>query len=279
MSSPAPTASRNLGERIRGAARDVTVLTARNMIHITREPLRFADVIIQPILFTLLFVYVFGVAAVLPGNASYADFAIAGLLAVNLTTTAIGTAVGLSSDLSSGVIDRFRALPIWKPAVLVGRLLTDLFAAIVCAAMVAATGLAIGWRPHTSVLSAMAALSLFLLFSQAISWGCACIGLLSKDAESSQGMGLVILIPLAFVSNALVASQLMPPPLRAIANWNPVSEVTAAGRHLLGNPNPSSAINAWPMQHPILASLLSSLAMIAVFASLATSLYMHRTAD
>src|SRR5271170_7911615 len=110
-----PAPSRHLGQRFA----DVLVLTGRNLVHIAREPLQLSDVTIQPVLFTLLFVYVFGSGVVLPARATYADFAVAGLMLLNLTTSAIGTAVGLSSDLTTGVIDRFRALPMWRPAVLV----------------------------------------------------------------------------------------------------------------------------------------------------------------
>lgn len=263
---------------IREAFRDVAVLTGRNLVHIAREPLRLSDVTIQPVLFTMLFVYVFGAGIVLPHGGSYTEFAIAGLLALNLTTSAIGTAVGLSSDLGSGVIDRLRTLPMWKPAVLVGRSLTDLLTAALCTTIVALTGLVVGWRPETDFASTLGAFAIFLLFSYAVSWGCACIGLVSKDAESSQGLGLVILFPLAFVSNALVPTERMPAVLQTIANWNPVSTVTAAARELLGNPNPSSAVHAWPMQHPVVASLIWSAVLIAVFAPLATALYKRRTA-
>src|ERR1700742_4525919 len=115
--------------RSRGLMRrfgDVIVLTGRNLVHIAREPLQLSDVTIQPVLFTVLFVYVFGAGVVLPGGGTYADFAIAGLLALNLTTSSMGTAVGLSTDLSTGAIDRFRSLPMWRPAVLVGRSFADL---------------------------------------------------------------------------------------------------------------------------------------------------------
>ena len=121
---------------------DVVVLTGRNLVHIAREPLQLSDVTVQPVLFTLLFVYVFGSGVVLPHGGSYTDFAIAGLLALNLTTSAMGTAVGLSADLGSGVIDRFRTLPMWRPAMLVGRSLADLLTAAICTAFVAVTGLA-----------------------------------------------------------------------------------------------------------------------------------------
>lgn len=276
-SSAATRPSRSLG--ISRRFLDVAVLTGRNLLHIAREPLQLSDVTVQPVLFTLLFVYVFGSGVVLPGGGSYKDFAIAGLLAMNLTTSAMGTAVGLSSDLGSGVIDRFRTLPMWRPAVLVGRSLADLLTAAICATFVAVTGLAIGWRPDAGVASIAGGFGLFLLFSYGLSWGCACLGMISKGPESAQGIGLVILFPLAIVSNALVPTEHMPAVLQALANWNPVSAVTSACRRMLGNPNPSASIHAWPMQHAVLASLLWSFALIAIFAPLAVALYRRRTTD
>lgn len=265
--------------RLLDVVRDVSVLTARNFVHILREPLRLSDVTVQPVLFTLLFVYVFGAGIALPGGGSYTDFAIAGLLALNLTTSAIGTAVGLSTDLGSGVIDRFRTLPMWRAAIIVGRSLTDLLTAVLCTAIVLVTGLVVGWRPDASVASVLAGIGIFLLFSYALSWGCACLGIISGDAESAQSLGLVILFPLSFVSNALVPTRHMPLVLRTIANWNPVSAVTAAGRRLFGNPNPSATVHAWPMQHPVTAALLWSIALLVVFAPMAVWLYRRRTID
>jgi ABC-2 type transport system permease protein len=258
---------------------DVLTLTFRNLLHIRREPLRLSDATVQPVLFTLLFVYVFGAAAALPGGGSYKQFAIAGLLAMNLTTSAMGTAVGMCSDLDSGVIDRFRTLPLWRASVLIGRTLADLLTAAICAAFVTATGLVIGWEPHASALSVAAAFALFLAFSYALSWGCICLAMVSRDAESAQGTGLIVLFPLAIVSNAFVPTTGMPLVLRTIANWNPVSAITAEARKLLGNPNPSATIHAWPMQHPLLASLLWIAAIVGVFAPLATTLYRRRTTD
>jgi len=267
------------GARLAGRVRDVAVLTTRNFTHIRREPLRLSDVTIQPILFTLLFVYVFGAGVTLPGGGSYTNYAIAGLLALNLTTSAIGTAVGLTTDLSSGVIDRFRSLAMWPAAVLVGRSIADLLTAVLCTAIVAIVGLIVGWSPSGPVLDIAAGFGVFLLFGYALSWGCACLGIVTGDSESAQNVGLIILFPLSFVSNALVATQHMPAVLRAIADWNPVSAVTAAARHLWHNPNPSAAIHAWPMQHPVLAALLWSVALLAVFAPLAAWLYKQRTTE
>jgi ABC-2 type transport system permease protein len=257
--------------------RDIAVLTGRNLVHIAREPLQLSDVTVQPVLFTALFVYVFGAGVVLPNGGSYTDYAIAGLLALNLTTSSMGTAVGLSTDLSTGVIERFRTLPMWRPAVLVGRSLADLMTAVLCTVIVALTGLAIGWRPDDGLLSALAGFGIFLFFSYAMSWACACLGILSKGPESAQSTGLVILFPLAFVSNSLVPTAHMPEVLRVVADWNPVSAVTAAARELFHNPNPSAGAGAWPMQHPVAASLYWSIALLAIFVPLASHLFRRRT--
>jgi ABC transporter DrrB family efflux protein len=262
--------------KIRSAVRDIVVLTRRNVVHIAREPLQLSDATVQPVLFTLLFIYVFG-SGVPIAHGSYKDFALAGLIALNLTTSAMGTAVGLSNDLNTGVIDRFRTLPMWGAAVLVGRSLSDVLSAALCVTMVAITGLAIGWRPDASAISIVGGFAIPLLFAYALSWGCACLGLISKSPESAQGVGLIFLFPMAIVSNAMVPTQGMPAWLATVANWNPVSSVTAAARDLLGNPNPSASIQTWPMQHPVVASLVWSAVIIAVFAPLAAALYRRRT--
>jgi ABC-2 type transport system permease protein len=256
--------------------RDVVVLTRRNLLHIAREPLQLSDVTVQPVLFTLLFIYVFGSGVPIQGG-SYTDFAVAGLMLLNLTTSAMGTAVGLSSDLTTGAIDRFRTLPMWRSAVLVGRSVADVLSAALCVTIVALTGLAIGWRTDATALSVLAGFGIALLFSYALSWGCGCLGIVSKGPESAQGVGLIILFPLAIVSNAMVPTQGMPGWLQVIANWNPVSAVTAAARDLFGNPNPSASIQAWPMQHPVEAALLWSAVLLAVFVPLAAHLYRRRT--
>jgi ABC transporter DrrB family efflux protein len=257
----------------------VASLTWRNVVHIAREPLQLSDVTVQPILFTLLFVYVFGAGVTMGSAGTYVDYAIAGMLALNLTTSAMGTAVGLSNDLNGGIIDRFRTLPMWRPAVLVARSLTDLLTAAICTFFVAVTGLAVGWRPERGVLFMLGGFGVFWLFSYALAWGCACLGIVSRGPESAQGVGLVVLFPLAVVSNALVPTARMPEVLRVFANWNPVSAVSSAARELFGNPNPSALVQAWPMQHPIAASLVWSIALIALFAPTAVLLYRRRTLE
>jgi ABC-2 type transport system permease protein len=270
--TPLPTTRSRIGARIH----DVVVLTRRNLLHVRREPLQLSDVTVQPVLFTLLFIYVFG-SGVPIHHGTYKEFAIAGLLLLNLTTSSMGTAVGLITDISTGAIDRFCTLPMWRAAVLVGRSIADLLTAATCTGIVLATGLAIGWRPQASALSVIAGVGVALLFAYSLSWACACIGIVSKGPESAQGIGLMILFPLAIVSNALVPTAGMPGWLQAVSNWNPVSAVTAAVRHLFGNPNPSAQIAAWPMQHPVLAAVGWSLAIIVVFAPIATHLFRNKT--
>ncbi len=271
-----PSPSPEVRSSVLDGLRDVVVLTRRNLIHISREPLQLSDVTIQPVLFTLLFVYVFGGAVPIPGG-SYKDFVLAGLLMLNLTTSSMGTAVGMITDLTTGTIERFCALPMWRSAVLVGRSMADLLSAALCTTIVIVTGLAIGWRPGNGAGGVIAGVAVALLFSYALCWACAALGVVSKGPESAQGVGLLILFPLAIVSNAFVPTRGMPGWMQAISNWNPVSAETAAVRHLWGNPNPSQLIHAWPMQHPVTAALLWSSAILAVFAPLATHLYRRRT--
>jgi ABC transporter DrrB family efflux protein len=257
---------------------DVWSLTRRNLIHISREPMQLSDVTLQPVLFTFLFIYVFGSDIPIPGG-SYKDFALAGLLMLNLTTSVMGTAVGLSTDLHEGVIDRFRTLPMWRAAVLVGRSMADLMTATICVSIVALSGLVVGWRPTASLPSVLGGFGLALLFSYCLGWVAACVGLNSKGPESAASFGFIVLFPLAFISNAMVPTQHMPGWLQAVANWNPVSAVTAGARHLFGNPNPSATVHAWPMQHPVEAALIWSLVILAVSAPLAAHIFRKRTVE
>ncbi len=259
--------------------RNVAVMTRRNLVHIAREPMQLSDVTIQPVLFTVLFVYVFGSGMSLPGGGSYTNFVIAGLLTMNLVTSSMGTGVGLATDLSTGMIERFRTLPMWRSSVLVGRTVSDLLSAAICSVIVCLTGLAVGWRADNSMWSILAGFGVALLFAYALTWPTACLGLLAKEPESAMSIGFVIIFPLAFVSDALVPTLHMPSWLRAIADWNPVSSVTSAVRELWGNPNPVPSSGAWPVHHALAASLMWSVALIVVAAPIAAWLFRRRTTD
>jgi ABC transporter DrrB family efflux protein len=259
--------------------RNVMSLTRRNLVHVRREPAQLSDAVVQPFLFTILFVYIFGSAMVLPGGGSYTDFAVAGLVVMNLTTATMGTAVGLSSDLSTGVMSRFRTLPMTRSTILVGRTLADLLASVLCGTIVLLTGLLIGWRADHGLLGVLAGMGIALAFSYAVSWFTACIGLLVNDPESSQSVGLIVLFPLVFLSTCLVPAQGLPTVLRAIAEWNPISAVAGALRELFGNPNPAALSNTFAATHPIELAIVWTVLILAVCAPLASWLLRRRTVD
>jgi ABC-2 type transport system permease protein len=265
---------------VAGRLMDTWAMTRRNLVHISREPMQLSDVTIQPLLFTFLFAYLFGGAIPIPGGGSYVDFLLGGILALNLVTSTMGTAVGLSTDLHEGMIERFRTLPMWRSAVLVGRSLADLLTTCLCTLIVALTGLVVGWRPGSvGFFHILAGFLVVIFFAYSITWIAACAGLNSKSPESAASFGFIVLFPLAFVSNAFVPTQHMPGWLQALATWNPVSAVVAAARHLWGNPNPSGTIQAWPMQHPVEAALLWSVAILAVAAPLAAHFFKRATTE
>ena len=255
---------------------DVAVLAKRSLARIAREPETLMDVTIQPILFVLLFAFVFGGAIALPGGGNYHEYLIGGMLAMGLAATAPGTAVALVTDMSTGLIDRFRSLPTSRSAVLAGRTIADLVTQVIGTVVVAAVGLAIGWRIHSSVADAAAAFGLALLFGYAFTWVGAWLGMMLRSPEAAQQMGFVLFLPLTFVSNAFVPTQGMPGWLQPIAEWNPMSALAAASRSLFGNPNPAASVQAWPMQHPELAVLGWSAVLLAVFAPLAVQLYRRK---
>jgi ABC transporter DrrB family efflux protein len=271
--------SRTSSGAVWGRFLDVWAMTRRNLVHISREPMQLSDVTIQPVLFTVLFIYIFGGGIPIPDGGNYKEFVLAGLLALNLVTSTMGTAVGLSTDLHEGMIDRFRTLPMWRSAVLVGRSIADLMTATLCALIVALTGLAVGWRTSAGFLPLIGGFALVLLFAYSLSWIAACVGLNSKSPESAASFGFIVLFPLAFVSNAMIPTQHMPKVLQVVANWNPVSAVTAGARSLWGNPNPSSTIRAWPMQHPVEAALIWSVVILGTAAPLAAHFFTRRTTE
>jgi ABC transporter DrrB family efflux protein len=258
--------------------RQVAALTRRNLWHVRREPAQLSDATVQPVLFTVLFVYIFGAAMVIPGG-TYKQFAIAGLVVFNITTSTMGTAVGVSADLKSGVIDRFRTLPMARSAILAGRTFSDLLASILCATIVLVTGFVIGWRPGNGLPGVVAGLAVAVLFAYAMSWLMACVGLSVGDPESAQGIGLLVLFPIAFVSSAMVPIQGMPGWMQPIAEWNPVSAVAGSLRELFGNPNPAALRDNFPSQNPVLMAIVWSLAIMAVCIPIARARLKARTVD
>jgi ABC-2 type transport system permease protein len=252
---------------------DVWVLTKRSIARIRREPETLSQVTIQPVMFVLMFAYVFGGAIGLPGGGSYHEYLIGGMLGMGLAQTAPGTAVAVVSDMSTGLIDRFRSLPMSRAAVLTARTIADLLTQVIGTVVTAGVGLAIGWRIHNGAGDAIAGFALALLFGYAFTWAGVCLGMVLRSPEAAQQTGFVIFLPLTFISSAFVPTQGMPGWLQPVAEWNPMSSLAAADRSLFGNPNPAAAVHAWPAQHPEMAVLVWAAAMLAVFAPLAVRLY------
>ncbi len=255
---------------------DVWVLVKRSIARIWREPETLADVTFVPVIFILMFAYVFGGAIGLPGGGSYHEYLIGGMLGMGLAQTAPGVATALVTDMSTGLIDRFRSLPMSRWAVLMASSVAELATQMIGGVVVVGVGLAIGWRVHTGPADVAAAFALALLFGYAFTWAGICLGMLLRSPEAAQQSGFLIFLPLTFISSAFVPTQGMPGWLQPVANWNPMSALAATSRHLFGNPNPAAAVPAWPLQHPELAVVAWSAAMLLVFAPLAVRLYRRK---
>jgi ABC-2 type transport system permease protein len=277
LTSPAPSQVESVPARAWWSFRNTLVLARRGVARIVREPSQLLDVTLQPLIFVLLFVYVFGSAIRVPGGGNYHEYLIGGMFGMALVGTAQGTAVGVSTDMATGLIDRFQSLPISRSAVLAGRVIADLLTEVIAVLVLVITGLAVGWRIHNGVGDALLAFGLCLLIAFAMTWVGACAGMLVKNPEAAAAVGFIFFLPLVFVSNTFVPTQGMPAWLRVVADWNPVSAVASSCRDLFGNPNPSAHIAAWPMQHPELATVLWSIGLLAVFAPLAVYFYRRKS--
>jgi ABC-2 type transport system permease protein len=249
------------------------VVAKRNMIRIKRVPDVMVFVLIQPLMFVLLFAYVFGGSIDIPGG-SYREFLIAGIFAQTVVFGATFTGAGLAEDLQKGLINRFRSLPMSRSAVVAGRTASDVIYNALSVVMMSLAGLAVGWRIRGSVLDAVAGYALLLFFAYAFSWVMACIGLVVPTPEVVNNASFMVLFPLTFIANTFVPSETLPGGLRTIAEWNPISTLTQAVRERFGNiPAGTPEPTAWPLQNSLLYSLIWAVALIVVFAPIATRLY------
>lgn len=259
---------------------DSWVITKRNLRRITRIPEVAVFGLIQPIMFVLLFSYVFGGAISVGGAQAdphlYREYLMGGIFAQTVTFGVAGASAGIAEDMTKGLMDRFRSLPMTRSSVLVGRTVADLVQTSLTVVVLAGCALIVGWRIHNGLPKALAAFALLLLLGYSFTWIGALIGLSVRSPEAATSGGLVWLFPLTFVSNAFVPVQSMPGPMRTIAEWNPFSATVQAVRQLFGNPSSASA--AWPMQHAVTASVLWSLLILAVFVPLAVRKYRIRHA-
>jgi ABC-2 type transport system permease protein len=258
------------------AFRDTLVVSWRNIRGGLRVPDTLVYMFIQPIMFVLLFAYVFGGAIQVPG-VDYTEYLMAGIFAQTMAFACAPASVGLADDMQKGLIDRFRSLPMARSGVIGGRVVADLVNQFVVLVIMMVCGLIVGWRVHNGLWQFLAAVGLLILFAFAMLWVGALIGLSVGSPQVAASAGLIWLFPVVFVSNAFVPPATMPAWLRTIAEWNPISAIVEACRQLFGNGSIVSS-DAWPMRHPVAASLIWCSIIIAVFAPLAINKYKAATA-
>jgi ABC transporter DrrB family efflux protein len=259
-----------------GAARTVVW---RNLIHIKRMPEMLLDVTVQSVMFVLLFAYVFGGSIQPPGGVSYKEFLLPGIMVQTMIFSSAVVAMGLTNDLEKGIVDRLKSLPISRSSVLVGRSLSSIIHSSIGIAVMAITGLLIGWRIRGGLVDAVLAFALLLLFGFALVWLGIWVGSMMRTVEAVQGFMFTVMFPLTFVANTFAPTEQMPSWLRFIAEWNPVSALTQACRELWGNGMPAPADAAWPLQHSVGVSIFWAIALTFIFAPLALATYRRRSRD
>ncbi|KUH86198.1 MULTISPECIES: ABC transporter permease [unclassified Mycobacterium] len=255
------------------------IMVKRNMIHTKRMPEMLSDVTAQPIMFVLLFAFVFGASIVNPGGTNYREFLLPGIQAQTIVFSAFVVASGITADVEKGIIDRFRSLPISRSSVLIGRSIASLIHSSLGVVVMALTGLAIGWRIRGSVAEAVLAFALVLVFGFGMIWFGILIGSLLRTVEAVNGVMFTVLFPITFLANTFVPTEPMPHWLRVIAEWNPVSSLAQAMRELWGNGGPAPESAQLPLHHPVLATIVWSLVLTAIFAPFALRAYARRTGD
>jgi ABC transporter DrrB family efflux protein len=246
------------------AVRDSLTIAQRNLYALIRVPTLLVFTMIQPVMFVLLFRYVFGGAIAVGNHEAYVNYLIPGILVQTTVFGAVGTAIGLAEDLQKGLIERFKALPMSRIAVLAGRTISDLTRNLMIIIVISLIGFAVGFRPHGGVLAYLSACVVMLTFSYCLSWGFAFIGLSAPNSEAAQAMTFPLIFPITFASSIFVPVQSMPGWLQAFANNQPVSLAAKSVRGLmLGLPHGNATFLA----------LVWAFVLLAILAPLATRLY------
>jgi ABC transporter DrrB family efflux protein len=258
----------------RGVFHDVWVVARRGLIHMKRQPEALSDATIQPIMFVVLFAYVFGGAIDVPGGGNYREFLMGGIMAQTLVFTAFGVAMSIANDRKNQAVDRFRSLPIAKGAVLGGHAVANVIKSLLPIAIMSVTGLIIGWRIRSGVIDAAAGYLLMLAFAFAMIWIGVLLGSLVATPEGVQGIAFVALFPLTFIASTFVPVSSMPGPLQTVAEWNPITTLSDALRELFGNPNtPVQPGDPWSIANPVAYTVIWIVGILLVCAPLAVRLY------
>lgn len=254
------------------ALSDALVITWRNLKRVPRIPELAIFAILQSIMFVLLFAFVFGGAIPLPGGGNYREFLLPGIFAQTVAFAAATTAIGVTDDINKGIVDRFRSLPMSRSAVLVGRILADAVYNAGILVVLMLSGLVVGWAVHTDIGSFLAGVGLLLLFAMAMSAIGVWLGMMVPTVEVANQVAFTTIFPITFLSNVFVPPQTLPDLLRPVAEWNPVSTLTASIRDLWGNPNPFVG-EGLPAEQPVLVTVGWVIVLLAVFVPLAIAKY------
>lgn len=254
----------------KGVFHDSWVLARRGLIHLRRQPEALTDATIQPVMFVLMFGYVFGGAIQVPGGGSYREFLMGGIFAQTLVFTSFGVALALANDRKNNAVDRFRSLPISRGALLSGHAIANLLKAMLPIVLMSLCGLVIGWRIRSSFVDATVGYVLMIGFAFAMVWVGVLLGSAVSTPEGVQGIAFVALFPLTFVASTFVPTATMPGILKPIAEWNPVSALSDALRVQFGNPNtPVRPGDPWSIRHSVAYAAIWIVGIIVVCAPLA----------
>ncbi|HQZ35462.1 MAG TPA: ABC transporter permease [Ilumatobacteraceae bacterium] len=263
---------------LRELCTDSLVYARRNIQHIRQIPEKLLDVTIQPLMFVMLFAFVFGGAIEVDGG-GYREYLIGGILIQSLSFAMMGPATAIATDLGEGVIDRFRSLPSSRGAYLLGHYLAEMAGIALSIVVLLAAGLMVGWRTHTDFLHVAEAILLLVVFASAVIWFGTWLGMIVRSPDAVMGVGFTAVFPLTFLSNAFVPIATLPNVLQWIASVNPVSVMVAAVRTLFGNPLSPIAKDIWPMQHPVIAAWAYCLMLLGIAVPLSLHRYKMRTLD
>lgn len=263
----------------RGILHDTWVIARRGLVHMKRQPEALADATIQPIMFVLLFAYVFGGAISVPAGGNYREFLMGGIFAQTIVFTAFGVAMSLAYDRKNQAVDRFRALPIARGAVLGGHAVANLIKAVLPIVLMSLCGLAIGWRIRDGLVSALLGYLLLFAFAFAMIWVGVLLGSVVATPEGVQGIGFAVIFPVTFMASTFVPTETMPGFLQTIAEWNPVTTLSNSSRELFGNPSTIAGPDApWSIAHPIEYSIIWTIGIVLVCAPLAVRAYQRSVA-
>lgn len=258
----------------RGMLHDAWVIARRGLIHMRRQPEQLSDATIQPVMFVLMFGYVFGGAIAPPGGGNYREFLMGGIFAQTLTFATFGVALAIANDRKNEIVDRFRSVPIAPGTVLGGYALANFVKSVIPVVLMTLSGLAIGWRMRAGLAQAVEAYALMMAFVFAMIWIGILLGSVAKTPEGVNGIAFTVLMPATFVASTFVPPESMPGFLRVIAQWNPISTLADSLRHLFGNPvSPATTSSPWPTAHPIPYTIGWIVAIVVICAPLAVRAY------